>query len=456
MFKILEPQDIEAKTLEHGEDVFHRALADGGDYYHIKCESGDYDIQLTENDNVTKGFLAKAKVKKIYPLYHNYDENDTDSLYLELFDLYRAVCIETADEYTAVLAKIVLKNTDIPIYCLDPRIEMFTGKHEKLHIVDSFPKLPQNTYLTVLEKIGVRTRKFGLYEMTSLLAFHNLFFLQDMLEGRKLKDIKYLEYVVEERSGIASIIMRLSGFKNAFARFGIKAGIRGDVGRYKAEMIQKYFNLDTLGEESTKENTIVVDSVATIVATVMYTLADKSFGSDVIKDELRNEMDEYFEAVFNGKKVLGLLIRGTDYYTTGQVGERIMAGVDDMKPLIDKWLEEENYDYIFLASEDADVCEKMTEIYGKKVRILSQERHRVSDFKNVTLISELEKAEKSGSEYEDTLEDTTINYFYALYMLSRCDSFMCSGQCNGYDMVCRFNENRFDRVYKFAIALDKK
>ena len=68
----------------------------------------------------------------------------------------------------------------------------------------------------------------------------------------------------------------------------------------------------------------------------------------------------------------------------------------------------------------------------------------------------LEKAEKSGSEYEDTLEDTTINYFYALYMLSRCDSFMCSGQCNGYDMVCRFNENRFDRVYKFAIALDKK
>ena len=98
--------------------------------------------------------------------------------------------------------------------------------------------------------------------------------------------------------------------------------------------------------------------------------ADKSYGKNILKDGLRAEMYEYFDALFGGKKVLGVLIRGTDYYTTGQVGERIMADVEDMIPVIDEWLKEDNYDLIFLASEDADVCEKMSKKYGGKFKRL--------------------------------------------------------------------------------------
>lgn len=54
------------------------------------------------------------------------------------------------------------------------------------------------------------------------------------------------------------------------------------------------------------------------------------------------------------------------------------------------------------------------------------------------IITEYEK-EKNKEDYEAKLEDTTINYFYALYILSRCDAFLCSGQCNGWDNVLSLN-----------------
>ena len=454
MFVILDPAPKAAVTLKHSKNVFHEALKHGDDYYHIECDKGNYDIAYASNTNgMMQRFMQKSHVKKILPEYRSYDESDLGSIYLDFFDTYKSMLFDEANEYTIVCASLALENTDIEVYTLDKRAELFLENNKRLHIVDRYPELPDKTFLHISTKPPKGGAGLSLFSMGPAFAFHNLFFMQDLLDGKNIRDIKYLEYEVEERSGIASIIMRLSAFKNAFAPFGIRVGIKRGSGRYSSEMIERYFNIDILGEDAKEYNTIHIDSVATLVATALYIKADKGYGTEVLKPELRMQMDEYFDALFKDKKVLGVLIRGTDYHTTGQVGERIMAGVDDMLPLINKWLEEEKYDNIFLASEDADVCERMFSEYGSKMRMLSQERHRVSDFKNVTIISELEKEEKSGKDYADTLEDTTINYFYALYMLSRCNSFMCSGQCNGYDMVCAFNANKFNRLYKFEVGV---
>ncbi len=84
--------------------------------------------------------------------------------------------------------------------------------------------------------------------------------------------------------------------------------------------------------------------------------------------------------------------------------------------MIYEWMEEDGYDAIFLATEDQDVLDVMKEEFKGKIRVIAQERHKVSDFKDVTLISDLEKQERSGEAYDAALEDTTVNYFYALYM----------------------------------------
>ncbi|MBQ8942273.1 MAG: hypothetical protein IJ062_10605 [Firmicutes bacterium] len=453
MFKILEVSDRKAPVLEHSDDVFHRALADGGDYYHVKCDFGDYDIEYIENDEALNNeILKKSGVVKFLPSYRHYDETDTDTLYLRFLSLYKAIYFEGIDEYVLAFSRTALANSDLEIFCLDSRIEKFLGKHDKLHVIDALPeKYPEKSLLINKERPDPNVN-YGTKTLPSIFVFHNVFFVQGLLDGKDPKKIKYLEYAAEQRSGIASIIMRLYAFKNAFAEFGIKVGLKRGSGKYGDEMVDKYFDLDRLPDDANETNTVYLQSSTTLVATMFYTLADKNFSVDVIKPAFKAEMDEYYDAVFGGKKVLGLLIRGTDYLTTNQRGERIMAGVANMVPEINKWLEEDGYDLIFLASEDADICEQMIKEYGPKLRLLSQERHRVSDFTDVTIISDLEKKERTGRDYEIALADTTINYFYALYLLSKCDSFMCSGQCNGYDMVLAFNQNKFDRLYKFNIS----
>ena len=83
---------------------------------------------------------------------------------------------------------------------------------------------------------------------------------------------------------------------------------------------------------------------------------------------------------------------------------------------------------------------------------LSQERIKLSDLRENELISTYEKEHSEGM-YEEKLEDTTINYFYALYMLSKCDSFVCSGRCNGSDIVLSLNNGRFSNCYKFSVGV---
>ena len=122
-------------------------------------------------------------------------------------------------------------------------------------------------------------------------------------------------------------------------------------------------------------------------------------------------------------------------------------------PMIDRWIEADGYDIVFLATEDRDAYEKMKQRYGKKLRAISQERFAVSDFKDVTLISELEKKANAPEHYQDAVEDTTVNYIYAVYTLSRCESLIGSGFNNGYNMALSLNGGKYRRAYQFQVGV---
>ena len=46
-------------------------------------------------------------------------------------------------------------------------------------------------------------------------------------------------------------------------------------------------------------------------------------------------------------------------------------------------------------------------------------------------------------------EDITVNYFYALRFLAKCNSFIASGTCSGTKMVLGFNAGKFEHQYIF-------
>ena len=71
-------------------------------------------------------------------------------------------------------------------------------------------------------------------------------------------------------------------------------------------------------------------------------------------------------------------------------------------------------------------------------------------FLKTDLISELDRARHPGRAYDAYVEDATVNYLYALYMLSRCEAFMYSCHCGGVSLARQFNEDRYQKQYSFA------
>jgi len=93
--------------------------------------------------------------------------------------------------------------------------------------------------------------------------------------------------------------------------------------------------------------------------------------------------------------------------------------------------------------------------FPHRIIAVSQERHSVSDFKEVKFISDLEKHELSSQDYEAVVENTTVNYLYAMYMLSRCESLLANCMCSGVNFATSFNGGKYVRNEIVADLLPK-
>lgn len=445
------------RTLNHGPQVFHHALNavfKGETRFHVKNDKGsDYDLVYAENNSLTPA-LAVLKGSILLPPYYLYDETNRDMLYLDVFRDYRGAIFEELNEYSVVLTKIILGFTDKEVYLPDERIFWFVEPHERLHITGIPEGEEEQEFIHCGKAFCLGYTGEDFRKISTAPLFHNVFLWQWMSDI-PLSQVKYVELGLGMIVGIGGLLAYYTRSNNAFAKLGWKTILKKDGTRFKNEMLEKYFNLNASCEDSDETNTIYVTNTAPLMPTHFIATCRADFDDSILSDNFLKELQEYEEVVIGDRRMLGILMRGTDYITSNQPGARRMATVEDMLPMIHAWMDEDGYDAIFLATEDQDILDVMKEEFKGKIRVIAQERHRVSDFQNVTLISDLEKQEKTGDAYHAALEDTTINYFYALYMLSKCESFLCSGHCNGWDVVQSFNHGRFKKCYKFQVGLSK-
>jgi hypothetical protein len=257
-------------------------------------------------------------------------------------------------------------------------------------------------------------------------------------------------------TGIGAIMSHVVRMESFFSQASWKAYIEGDyIGKYSSKFVRSYLNLPDIPEDADDENTIIYDEILLSRLSVTYNgqHADRIIERKWFKDQLISEMDEYAEAVIGDKKILGVYIRGTDYITTNMYGINKQATVPEMVPVIRNWMDEYSFDGIFLATEDEGILRDMRAEFGSLVKIVAQERFSVEEFKTVKLIAELENEKYAPDEKEEHIEDMTVNYFYAMYVLSKCDSFIASGISNGVDMVKGFNQGNFRHFYQFSVGM---
>ena len=213
-------------------------------------------------------------------------------------------------------------------------------------------------------------------------------------------------------------------------------------------MLRKYFRIETTPEDSDETNTIYIVNYMAVVRTFTYVFSRARISYDILNPAFLKEMEEYAEAVIGDRHLLGVLFRGTDYMIAFAGFPPHMpytpVPLEEMLPVIRQRMEKYHYDGIFLATEDEEALKTLRAAFPGKVFTVAQERHKLSEFAPGQTISDLEKETYCSEEYADRVTDTTINYFYALYVLSKCDGFLASTLCNGVNIVRALHEGRFE------------
>ena len=156
-------------------------------------------------------------------------------------------------------------------------------------------------------------------------------------------------------------------------------------------LVEKYFAVDIWDPEANEANTLVVPGAVVINKTQYYTYLPATLEVSAVAPGFKAEMDEYYDAVLGGRKVLGVLIRGSDYLAVGFGGSRKMATVEQMVPKIRQWMAEYGYEKVFLATEDSDILAKMKKEFGRDMIALAQERLSVRNLRQGQIITEYEK-----------------------------------------------------------------
>lgn len=165
------------------------------------------------------------------------------------------------------------------------------------------------------------------------------------------------------------------------------------------------------------------------------------FFNEQVKNYIRERKERFLPCP---ERTLGVLIRGTDYIHNPFPGHARQATVEQV---IEKIAEEEGvweFDRIFLSTEDADVCQRMKEVYGDRITFTDQERYRIEPGH---VLVELHKEKKAGEGFRLGAE-----YLCTLNLLSQCNSLIASGGCCGLTETLRENEGKFKHVFVFQLG----
>ena len=449
------------RFLVHEANVFHKALfwvQHGERVFHVKNPMGEnYNLEYVENQKWAEASEKYPdsplfRQEPLYPPYLFYDENDKGRLCFDILDGVKSVWFEEANEYSVVLTGILLKFTSLEVYSPDPRLLWFCPDSERLFIREEVPPEKAHSVLRVVKDFQPSAFTEDFSTMDQVVLFHHIFVYQ-WLTNLPFDQVKYAEIVVARSEGIGSILTMYARACSFFARFGFIVTLQPGSSRYSDSIIKKYFNIRLTPEDADETNTICIPNYYGLLFTRMLRESSgNDFDISTLNPSFVSEMKEYGKAVLKDKRMLGILLRGSDYIASGMSGVSAPVNAETSIPKIREWMAEDGYDGIFLATEDNDILKDMLRAFPGKITVVSQERYSIEDFRDagVTTISELDRVRHVGEEYDAFVEDSLVNYFYALYLLSRCESFMYSGQCGGIVMAKSLCEKGFRRMWCFA------
>ncbi len=164
----------------------------------------------------------------------------------------------------------------------------------------------------------------------------------------------------------------------------------------------------------------------------------------IINPIAKSYMDDEYNHIIKGKKVLACLGRGTDYTSTKPSGHPIQPELNELLLKVEEVFEQQNVDYIYLATEEKRIADAFNNKFPGKIlenkRFYFDEKFKTLD--KSQLISAV-SFDRDNDNYLKALE-----YFSSINLVSKCDSFV-AGLCGGSEIAIYLNNSRYNYLYIF-------
>lgn len=161
-----------------------------------------------------------------------------------------------------------------------------------------------------------------------------------------------------------------------------------------------------------------------------------------ITDEIITEFQELRKELLGEGKILGILARGTDYVSLKPKGHPVQPTAEQIIEKAREVIKAYSCDKIYLATEDADIYDKLKQTFGKTLVALDTKRYTTSGEQNINDFREKEDNYLNGKEY-----------LMSMMLLADCDCFVAGNvggtygallMSKGYEYSYIFNLGQYE------------
>lgn len=171
-----------------------------------------------------------------------------------------------------------------------------------------------------------------------------------------------------------------------------------------------------------------------------------------VNETIEKAVKDYYDREFKpyikkGGRILGVLLRGTDYYSLRPQGHPIQPDIDVAVAEVEKYMKKWNCTNIYLVTEDEEILRKMTEEFSEKMLRYDSKIYKYS---GSGYIGDAEGIQRENDKYERGKE-----YLCSVLLLTKCNCFIggrTSGTVAMHVMSEGFEHEHFFDYGRYGIA----
>ena len=165
-----------------------------------------------------------------------------------------------------------------------------------------------------------------------------------------------------------------------------------------------------------------------------------------LNDETKNYVERECQDVFrDGRRVMGVLCRGTDYVTLKPLVHPIQPTLEQVFSLLKVKMKELRMDYIYLATEEKKIEERFEQEFPGKILINKRSYYDNYYANKCTYIREVNFERENDSYYKG------LEYFSSIVILSRCQALI-GGNTGGSCAAMFMNNMKYEYAHLFDLG----